>query len=298
MKCIISGGTGFIGRALVDSLLKDGHYVSVWSRNPGNEKRTAVGSFYWDPIQGEPAAESLHDFDVVMHLAGEPVAQRWTPEVKRKIRDSRVQGTRHLVQAISTVQHRPTVLVCASAVGYYGSRGSEVLTESSAPGSSYLAQVCVDWEKQADLAESLGLRVVKIRIGIVLGKGGGALAKMLPAFKRYAGGTLGDGHHWMSWIHLSDLVAMVRHAMERPVTGVVNGTAPHPVTNAKFTQELGAALNRPAFLQVPKFVVKTLYGELADAMFESQRALPKAAEASGFQFKFGDVGEALRDVAI
>ena len=212
MKCIISGGSGFIGQRLVDSLLKDGHYVSVWSRTPGREVRAAVGSFFWDPISGEPASESLDDFDVVVHLAGEPVAQRWTPEVKRKIRDSRVQGTQHLVHAISTVKRRPGVLVCASAIGYYGDRGDEVLTESSASGKGFLPDVCIEWEKQADLAQALGMRVVKIRIGVVLGKEGGALAKMTPAFKAFAGGKLGSGRQWTSWIHVDDIVAMLRYA--------------------------------------------------------------------------------------
>ncbi|MDQ6665927.1 MAG: TIGR01777 family oxidoreductase [Acidobacteriota bacterium] len=296
MKCIISGGSGFIGSRLVDSLLKDGHYVSVWSRKPGIERRNAVGSFCWDPISGEPASESLEDFDVVVHLAGEPVAQRWTADVKRRIRDSRVHGTRHLVHALSTVKRRPGLLICASAIGYYGDRGDEVLTESSKPGKGFLPEVCVEWEKQADLAESLGLRVVKLRIGVVLGKGGGALEKMVPAFEKFAGGTLASGKQWMSWIHLDDLVAMMRFAMDQPVSGAWNGTAPNPVTNAKFTEALGQALHKPAFLKVPAFALKALYGEMASVMLASDRVLPKAAEAGGFHFQYPELGTALKEI--
>ena len=296
MKCIISGGSGFIGRRLVDSLLKDGHYVSVWSRTPGQETRAAVGSFFWDPMSGEPASESLEDFDAVVHLAGEPVAQRWTPEVKRKIRDSRVQGTQNLVHAISTLKRRPSVLVCASAVGYYGDRGDEILTESSSPGRGFLPEVCMEWEKQADLAQALGMRVVKLRIGVVLGRDGGALAKMAPAFKSFAGGKLGSGRQWMSWIHVDDIVAMLRYAIDRPIAGVLNGTAPAPVSNAKFTEELAAALHRPAVMSVPGFAVKALFGEMAGVMLASQRVVPKAAEAAGFQFQYPEVRAALKNI--
>ncbi len=296
MKCIISGGSGFIGRRLVDSLLKDGHYVSVWSRTPGKETRAAVGSFFWDPMSGEPASESLEDFDAVVHLAGEPMAQRWTPEVKRKIRDSRVQGTQNLVHAISTLKRRPGVLVCASAIGYYGDRGDEILTESSSPGIGFLPEVCIEWEKQADLAQALGMRVAKIRIGVVLGKDGGALAKMTPAFKSFAGGKVGSGRQWMSWIHLDDIVGMLRYAIDRPISGVLNGTAPAPVTNAEFTRELAATLHRPALLRVPGFALKALLGEMAGVVLASQRVLPKAAEAAGFQFQFTEVGAALKNI--
>lgn len=296
MKCIISGGSGFIGRRLVDSLLKDGHYVSAWSRTPGREVRAAVGSFFWDPMSGEPASESLEDFDVVFHLAGERVAQRWTPEAKRKIRDSRVQGTQHLVHAISTVKRRPSVLVCASAIGYYGDRGDEILTESSPPGKGFLPEVCIEWEKQADLAQALGMRVVKIRIGVVLGRDGGALAKMAPVFTAFVGGKLGSGRQWTSWIHVDDIVAMFRHAIDQPVSGVLNGTAPSPVINADFTRELGAALHRPAFMSVPGIAVRAIFGEMAEVVLSSQRALPKAAEASGFQFQFPEISAALKNI--
>lgn len=296
MKCIVSGGTGFIGRRLVDALLKGGHYVAVWSRTPGLERRTAVQSFYWDPMQGEPQEESISGFDVVVHLAGERVAERWTDEVKRRIRDSRVLGTERLVSAIAKVKHKPAALICASATGYYGSRGNEVLTESSAPGKGFLAEVCMDWERAADAAIGLGLRVAKIRTGIALGREGGALAKMLPVFRAFAGGALGTGKQWMPWIHVDDLVAMYQFAMDRAVSGVLNGAAPNPVTNAAFTSELGKAVHRPAFLTVPAIALQALYGEMAQVVLEGQRAVPEAAEKLGFSWKHPALGEALHNL--
>jgi uncharacterized protein (TIGR01777 family) len=296
MKVIISGGTGFIGRRLVDSLLKDGHYVAIWSRKPGTETRTAVEAFRWDPLEGEPQEESLNAFDVVVHLAGEPVAQRWDEEVKRKIRDSRILGTRRLVSAISKVKHKPLALICSSATGYYGSRGDEVLTESSGPGKNFLAEVCVGWEKEADAASALGLRVAKIRTGIVLGQDGGALPAMVPTFQAFAGGTLGSGKQWMPWIHVDDLVAMYRFAIEGSVKGVMNGTAPNPATNAAFTAELGKVLHRPAFLRVPEFMLRAFLGEMAQIVLSGQRVLPAAAQDLGFAWKFKGLGEALHNL--
>ncbi len=175
MKCVVSGGTGFIGSRIVASLLRNGDYVGVWSRKPGLEKRAAVQSFFWDPLAGDPPEDSINSMDAVIHLAGETVAQRWNPEVKRRIRDSRVLGTRRLVDAIGRVQHKPRVLVSASAIGFYGNRGDEVLTESSAPGPGFLADVCREWEAEARRATEFGLRVVNLRIGFVLGKDGGRL---------------------------------------------------------------------------------------------------------------------------
>jgi uncharacterized protein (TIGR01777 family) len=296
VKCIVSGGTGFIGRRLVDTLLKNGHYAAVWSRTPGEETRTAVGSFYWDPLTGEPQEESLTDFDAVIHLAGEPVLQRWTPEAKRRIRDSRVMGTRRLVSAISKVRRKPAALICASAIGYYGGRGDEVLTESSGKGAGFLADLCEEWEREADAAAELGLRVVKIRIGVALDKKGGALQAMLPAFQMFAGGTLGSGKQWMSWIHLQDLVRMFRHAVENPISGVWNGTAPNPATNAEFTKALGKALKRPAVFRIPTAALKLVYGEAAEVLVESQRVIPEAPKVQGFEWLYSHVGEALRDL--
>jgi uncharacterized protein len=247
-------------------------------------------------MTGEPSQESLTGIDAVIHLAGEPVAQRWTVAAKRRIRDSRVLGTRRLVAAIAKLNKKPAVLVCASAVGYYGSRGDEQLFESSLPGSGFLADVCRQWESEADAATALGLRVAKIRTGIALGLGGGALAAMLPAFKLFAGGTFGSGRQWMPWIHIDDLVELFRFAVENRVSGVCNGVAPEPVANARFTAELGLALHRPALLRIPAFALKALMGEMATMVLGSQRAYPATAKALGFQWRYPLLGEALRNL--
>jgi hypothetical protein len=296
MKCVISGGTGFIGRRIVDRLLQDGHYVGVWSRRPGKEKRAAVASFAWDPMKGEPPAESLNTMDAVIHLAGEPVAQRWNDEVKRRIRDSRVLGTRALVDAISRVQHRPRVLVSASAIGYYGDRGDEVLTESSGPGSGFLVDVCRGWEAEADRAVELGLRVIKLRIGFVLGKDGGALAQMVPAFRAGVGGRLGSGKQWMPWIHVSDVAEMFAYAAENEIAGVWNASSPNPVTNAEFTREMGKTLHRPAVIPLPPFALKLAFGEMGQHMLDSSRVIPEAALKANFKFQYPEPGAALRDL--
>lgn len=290
MNVTISGASGLIGRRLAKQLETAGHAVSALSRSGGR--------YRWDPMREEPPAAALETADAVVHLAGEPVAQRWTAAAKRKIRDSRVTGTRHLVQALSTLSRRPGVLVCASAIGIYGSRGDETLTESSQPGSGFLPEVCVEWEQQAELAEALGIRVVRVRIGIVLAAEGGALAKMLPPFKMFVGGRIGSGRQWMSWIHIEDLARLLAHCLTAPVSGPVNGTAPQPVTNAEFTRSLARVLRRPALLPVPAFALKAIFGEMAEILLASQRVLPKAAEASGFRFEHPELGGALRSVLV
>ena len=188
------------------------------------------------------------------------------------------------------------MLVCGSAIGIYGSRGDEILTESSAPGNDYLAEVCQEWEKQAAKAESLGIRVARIRTGIVLGKGGGALEKMLPPFKAFVGGKIGSGKQWMSWIHLDDLVGIICHALVNPMNGAFNGTAPNPVTNAEFTSELAGALGRPALFPVPAFALKAMFGEMSEMLLGGQRVLPKATEAAGYRFQYPELGPALRNI--
>jgi uncharacterized protein (TIGR01777 family) len=250
----------------------------------------------WDPVKGEAPADGLRDADAVIHLAGTPVAQRWNAQVKRDIRESRVAGTRNLVQGISKLTRKPQVLVCASAIGYYGSRGDEVLAESAAPGSDYLSEVCVAWEKEARSAEALGMRVVRVRTGVVLDARGGALPRMLPPFRMGVGGKLGSGKHWMSWIHLDDLAALFQFALVKPVSGAVNGVAPNPVTNAEFTRTLAAAVHRPAIFPVPGFALRLLFGEMSEILLASQRAAPKAAESAGFTFRFPQLAGALADV--
>ncbi len=295
MTIAITGASGFIGRRLMKAL-SNGHTVRVLSRHAGTNLPAGVKLYVWDPVKGQPPLESLEGADAVVHLAGEPIAQRWNDEVKQKIRDSRVAGTRNLVQALSALNQRPPVLVCSSAIGYYGSRGDEVLTESSASGAGFMADVCIAWEKEADGAEALGMRVVKIRTGVVLGANGGALTMMIKPFKAGMGGKLGSGHQWMSWIHLDDLVGIIRHALENPLCGPVNGTAPNPVTNDDFTKHLAHALHRPAVFPVPAFMLKTMFGEMSEVMLASQRVLPRAAEAAGYQFRYAEVAAALENI--
>jgi uncharacterized protein (TIGR01777 family) len=293
MNITVTGATGFIGSRLTQELLDAGHVVHTLGRRRPPSLPPQVRFSAWPSTDAEPPAESLTDADAIIHLAGEPVAQRWTPQVKRRIRASRVDGTRQLVNALSTQSRRPQVLVCASAIGIYGSRGDEVLTEGSHPGDDFLARVVVEWEQAATLAEALGIRVVQLRLGIVLGKGG-ALAKMLPPFRLGLGGRLGSGKQWMSWIHIADLTKLISFAIERSaVHGPVNATAPNPVTNAEFTKELAAALHRPAIFPVPRFALKLLLGEMADAVLASQRVLPKAAQSAGFQFQYPELRTAL-----
>lgn len=296
MTIAITGASGFIGRRLMKKLAGGNHVIRVLSRHAGTNLPPGVQLHVWDAMKGQPPEESLEGVDAVVHLAGEPIAQRWTDEVKKKILDSRTTGTRHLVQALSTLRQRPAVLVCGSAIGYYGSRGEEVLTESSAPGTGFMAEVCVAWEREADLAESLGIRLVKLRTGVVLGANGGALAKMLPPFKAGMGGKMGHGDQWMSWIHLDDLVGIVQHAIDNPMRGPVNGTAPNPVVNAGFTKALGHALSRPAVVPMPAFSLKFMFGEMAEVMLASQRVMPKAAEAAGYQFRYPELEPALANI--
>lgn len=296
MKCIISGGTGFIGRRVVDRLLKDSHYVAVWSRKPGLERRTAVATHLWDPLVGDPPLESLNGMDCVIHLAGEKVGQRWTPEIKRRIHDSRVVGTQRIVDSIEKVRHKPKILVCASGIGIYGDRGDEVLTEASAPGTGFLADTCRAWEAEADRARRFGMRVVKIRIGFVLGKDGGALQKMVPAFKAFVGGKLGSGKQWMPWVHVDDVAEIFAYAVENEISGVWNATSPNPVRNSEFTKELAGTLGRPALFPIPGSALKLAFGEIAQHMVESARVIPENLSKAGFQFRHPDLGGALRDI--
>jgi hypothetical protein len=277
MNIAITGASGFIGRHLMKSLAQAGHSPRALSRHA-------------------PPAESLREADAIIHLAGEPVAQRWTAAAKQRILDSRVVGTRNLVEALGRLTRRPETLICASAIGYYGSRGDEVLTESSAPGSGFLPEVCVAWEREAQAAEAFGIRVVRVRTGVVLDANGGALVRMLPPFRMGLGGRLGSGRQWMSWIHLEDLAALFQFAVESQVRGPLNAVAPNPVTNSDFTRELAHALRRPAVFPVPEFALKMLFGEMADVLLASQRVAPAAAEAAGFRFRFPQLAPALESL--
>ncbi|MDQ2950243.1 MAG: TIGR01777 family oxidoreductase [Acidobacteriota bacterium] len=293
MNVTLTGASGFLGTRLLQKLKSVGHNVHVLGRKPVQ----GLPFSHWDAESSEPPAESLAAADAIVHLAGEPVAQRWTPEVKKRIRSSRVEGTRNLVHALSTLSTRPSVLVSASAIGIYGSRGDEILTETSSPGDDFLAEVSKQWEFESGLAESLGIRVAQVRIGVVLGREGGALAKMLAPFRAGIGGRIGSGKQWMSWIHVDDLVDLLLFPItQKSARGPLNGTAPNPITNAEFTKELAAVLHRPALIPVPGFALKMLFGEMAGVILASERVLPKATQAAGFRFQHPHLREALQNL--
>lgn len=293
MKTLLTGATGLIGRELVARL---GGAV-VLSRDPERARRTLPGveAHAWAPEAGPPPAEAFQGVEAVFNLAGEPVGEgRWTAERKRRIRDSRVLGTRNLVAGLATLERRPRVLVSASAVGYYGDRGDEILDETSPPGRGFLADVCAEWEREAMAAERLGVRVVCVRTGIVLARGGGALAKMLTPFRMGVGGRLGDGRQWMPWIHVDDEVGLLLHARnDARIQGALNAVGPRPVTNAELTRELGRALHRPALLPVPKTALRLAFGEMSEILTASQRVLPKEAERTGYAFEHPELAGAL-----
>lgn len=296
MNITLTGASGFVGRRLMKLLAANGHALHVLSRHGGTNLPPGVRLSVWDAMAGLPPETALRGAEAVIHLAGEPVAQRWTPEARQRIRESRVQGTRRLVEAIDKMPERPRVLVCASAIGYYGARGDEILTEASPPGSGFLPEVCVAWEHEAAAAEKLGLRVVRVRIGIVLARHGGALARMLPPFRMGFGGRLGSGKQWMSWIHLDDLCELLRFAVEQPVRGAMNGVAPYPVPNAEFTRALATALKRTALLPVPPFALRLMFGEMAEVLLTGQRVSPKGTEEAGFRPRFAQLPAALADL--
>ena len=295
MNALVTGATGFIGRKLLTHLDRP----VVLTRDPERAAGLAGAPrpFGWDASCPVPAG-ALHGVDVVLHLAGDPIAEgRWTDAKKARIRDSRVLGTRHLVESLRHAQERPGVLVSASAVGVYGSRGDEPLDESSPPGSGFLPDVCIAWEREALAAEALGVRVVLVRIGVVLARDGGALARMLPVFRAGLGGPLGSGSQWMPWIHVDDVVGLLLHAATTAaVTGPMNACAPEAVTNRSFPRALARALGRPALLPVPSFALKAAFGELASVLLGSQRASPRVALGTGYRFRFPTLDGALGDL--
>lgn len=299
MKALVTGATGFVGPRLLRLLDKP----VVVSRNPDRAKQSighlAGRIVRWDPLEGPPPPEAFEGIDVVYHLAGESVAgARWTAAQKARIRDSRVVGTRHLVQGIAQAAVKPATLVSASAVGYYGSRGDEELTESATPADDFLAQVCVEWEREALAAADLGVRVVTARTGIVLGSGsGGALAKMLTPFKLGAGGPLGNGRQWMPWVHVADLARLYVHAADHAeIRGAMNAVSPQPVRNSEFTKALARQLHRPAFMPAPYLGLRLVFGEFAQVLFASQRVIPQVALDTGFAFQYPDITSALREI--
>lgn len=298
MKVTITGATGLIGSRLVRELADRGDEVTVLSREPERaHDALGVPAAAWDPQGGAAPIDALRGRDGVVHLAGENVAQRWSPEAKQRIRRSRELGTGNLVAGLRAVAEpeRPRALVSGSAVGYYGPRGDERVEESAPPGDDFLAQTCVAWERAADEAGALGMRVTRLRTGVVLDAGGGALKQMLPPFKLGAGGPVAGGRQYMPWIHRDDVVGMIVAALDgEDWSGPVNASAPEPVTNRDFSKALGRALRRPAVAPVPGLAVKLLYGEMALIVTTGQRAVPARAEQLGYEFRHRELDEALR----
>ena len=298
MRVIVTGGTGFIGSKLCESLVAKGHEVVLLTRDASGSRdhiHPKVRVVSW--AEGAVWDSWVDGAGGIVNLAGESIAQRWTAAAKERIATSRIEAAARLCAAIEKAAVKPSVLVNASAIGIYGPRGDEVLTEEAPPGNDFLATTCVAWEEAAKKAELLGVRVVRIRTDIVLGEGGGALAKMLPPFKAFVGGAVGSGKQWMSWIHRDDLVALFAFALESPAAnGAINGTAPHPVTMKEFAKTLGRVLRRPSLLPVPAPAVRLLLGEMATVVLDGQRVVSKKAEGLGFRFRFTEIEAALRDV--
>ena len=292
MKILVSGSHGLVGKALVRSLTNDGHEIIRLVRS-----QPAPGEVEWKPDQGRIDVEHLEGIDAVVHLAGESIASgRWTEEKKKTIRDSRVQGTGLLSDAIARLSRPPSVFISASAIGYYGDRDDELLNEKSAPGKDFLSSVCVEWERATRPAAEKGIRTVCARFGIILDPDDGALAKMLPPFRMGVGGRIGDGKQWMSWIALDDVIKGLKFLIEdQSVNGPANFVAPNPVTNAEFTKTLGRVLSRPTIFPVPVFGVRLAFGEMADALLlSSQRVEPGVLKDKGFSFSWPTLEPALR----
>lgn len=303
-RILVTGGTGFIGRALVRSLVSRGDEVTVLSRNAEAAERLlppGVRAIGYSPIAEGPWCSELGDKDALVHLAGQSIGGvRWTSERKRAFEESRIGSSEVLVRGIASLaeERRPKVLVSASAVGFYGPRPSDSsLDETSPPGDDYLARLCIQWEAACAKARPLGLRVVHTRFGVVLGEGGGALEPMVRAFRLHAGGPIGSGEQIMSWVHRSDVVGLLLLALDDDrLDGPVNVTAPNPVTMSQFSETLGRVLGRRSWLPVPSFAVRALFGEGAEVILHGQRVLPRVAERMGYAFQFPELEPALVDI--
>jgi uncharacterized protein len=304
LRVTVTGATGLVGGALLRALCDQSAAVTVLSSDAARARaRLHAGGLpvesievaQWNPLAQAAPPEALRGRDAVVHLAGEPIAQRWSERVRQSIRDSRVQGTRQLVAGIARADPAPRALISGSAVGYYGDRGEEPLDEGAAPGADFLARVCVSWEAEAERARELGVRVVQSRTGVVLDRRAGALAKMLPPFRLGVGGPVAGGRQFVSWIHLDDLVGLLLAAIgDERWSGAINGTAPQPVSNRSFSQALGAALRRPAIMPVPALALRVLLGEMAQIVTGGARVVPAKALVLGYDFEHPDLDEALR----
>ena len=299
MKIVVAGGTGFLGAPLASLLARDGHEVVVLTRGSHNGGGAKASQVTWTP-NGESGrwASAIDGAGAVVNLAGESIAgKRWSAAQKQRIRDSRLEATRSLTTAIREAKNPPPVFVSGSAIGYYGPLGDQGVAEDAPPGSDFLANVCVEWEREAARAADR-TRLVCVRTGVVLEKDGGALPEMLPPFKFGVGGPVGSGRQYWAWIHRDDWLGLVRWAIATPaVTGALNATAPNPVTNAEFARALGRAMHRPAFMPAPAFALRLMLGEMADSLLlTGQRVIPAKATQSGFTFKYANVDDALRAI--
>ncbi len=300
MKVLVSGATGMVGRALSEELRGAGHEITTLSRS----KPSSADTVRWDPARRSVDSSRLEGHDAAVHLAGEsivgsnPLTERWTPQKKARIMDSRRQGTTFLAETLAKLSDKPNVLVSASAVGYYGDRGNELLREDSGPGSDFLAEVCKVWESSADAAREAGIRVAHPRIGIVLSTQGGALGTTLPIFRLGGGGKIGSGRQYWSWVALDDLIGAIRHAIENPaMEGPVNVGSPNPMTNAEYTKVLGDVLGRPTFLPLPAPAARIMLGEVADALLlASARMEPAKLEETNYEFRYPVLEGALRHI--
>lgn len=300
MRVLITGGTGFIGRELAASLTDDGHTAVLLSRRPEQVTGLPAGvrAERWDGRTDEGWSSFADGADAIVNLAGENIgAGRWTTERKERIRQSRLNAGRAVVETVTRVTRKPRVVIQASAVGYYGPRGPEQIPEETPAGQDFLAQVCLDWEASTVPVEALGVRRAIIRTGVVLSKRGGALPRMMLTFRFFMGGRLGNGRQWVPWIHMKDEVRAIRFLIENEsASGAFNLTAPHPVTNAEFAHTLGRQLNRPSFIPAPAFALRTLFGEMATILLDGQRAVSQRLPPLGFDFEFPELGPALRDL--
>jgi hypothetical protein len=296
MNILITGGTGFIGSALTHELVSSGHNVLIVTRRQ-IAPPSSCEILLWKPPALLPP-DTISNIDAIINLAGEPIGSgRWTKTRKERILSSRIDTTRAIVQSIRGVDSPPKTLINASAIGYYGPRGDEYVTEDTSPGTDFLASVCRAWEAEAVKAHEFGVRVALIRLGVVLGLGGGALSKMIPPFRFFLGGPIGTGKQWLSWIHRDDVIGIIKYILEHdPISGPVNLTAPQPVTNKEFSSAIGDALHRPSWLPVPSFMLKIAFGEMADMLLTGQRVIPEKILKAGYQFKYPKVNEALRAI--
>jgi uncharacterized protein (TIGR01777 family) len=299
MRTLITGATGFIGRHLLPHFKRPVVLSRHGSKNRKVLNAYDLTAYDWSPGKAPPPGQAFDNVDVVIHLAGENVGTtRWTRAKRQRIYASRVTGTSNLVNTLVALPKPPRVLIAASAIGYYGSRGDEMLTESSEPGRDFLAELCVAWEAAALAAAEAGIRVVVLRIGLVLGPGGGALASMLGPFRLGLGGRLGTGQQWMSWIYVEDLVQLILFLLEHEtIQGAVNATSPNPCRNADFTAALGKVVRRPTMFSVPTSMIRATLGQFADILLASQRVMPEVASRAGFEFRYAQLEPALAQAA-